>query len=74
MVILGFAGFGWVLVGFGGWVVGGLVWGLVVCGGVVGDWWYGLRPHGVKKGLCVGVLAGIWFFMRLSGNSFRGIV
>ena len=26
MVILGFAGFDWVLGGFGGWDLGGLVW------------------------------------------------
>lgn len=39
MVILGFAGFGWVLGGFGGWDLGRLVWWdwgvvvwLVICG------------------------------------------
>ena len=36
MVILGFAGFGWVLGGLGGWDLGRLVWW--DCGAVVGLW------------------------------------
>lgn len=60
MVILGFAGFGWVLGGCGGWDLGRLVWGFV-------GFWRGLWVGGVD---CVhtGRKRGfVWVFGREFG-------
>ena len=67
MVILGFAGFGWVLGGFGGLGLGRLVGGLCGRWGVVGDLWCGLRVYGAKKRLCVGVWGG-WLGVYVAGG------
>lgn len=74
MVILGFAGFGWVLGGFGGWDLGRLVWW---DGGVVVGLWVlgGDCVHTGEKSGFVRVFGGrIWCFMRLVGTSPREVV
>lgn len=74
MVILGFAGFGWVLGGFGGLDLGRLVW-WGGCG-MVGLWvrWWGCACTGRKSGF-------VWVFgwefgagWALVGNSPREVV
>lgn len=74
MVILGFAGFGWVLVGCGGWDLGRLVW-WGGCG-MVGLWVVGAgcACAGRKRGF-------VWVFWwefgagwALVGNSPREVV
>lgn len=64
-VWLGFRGFGWVLVCGFGLVGSGLSGGIVGCGG-------GLCVYGAKKGLCVGVLVGIWGGLCFGGKFAPG--
>lgn len=71
MVLLGFAGFGWVLGGLGGWDLGGLV-GRGGCE-MVGLWdcCVGCTCTGRKRGFVRAFWGGIWFFVRLAENSPR---
>lgn len=74
MVILGFAGFGWVLGGLGGWDLGGLVWWDL--GVVVGLWdcCVDYVCTGRKRGFVWGFWGGFWCFMYLVENSPREVV